>query len=1003
MSPCESSLFKSDEGRVMKQFKQHGLKLLLTALVAFNVNSCSAIEQQLGVTANFVEYDGMAGFFVINNSASPLQALQQYSFQIAGNSDDDDTMKPRVYAPGVAPFPQGWSYPQAQINGVTISDGVNSKPLINPNPFYGAQITGAHFTPGAGLFLTFNNPQLAAAPSLVADGNNKQICLLRSLGNSDPAGQGYNYVSMLMNTIPIRDANVVPPSASNIASIFAFEPGGSQGGYVFAAVSFDAMDNPESAGIAVLQVVGQAPQVKNQPTPAPANLSLMPLNVTGGTLPIDGGTGDQANNCAQALNTTAILGSSVARISSVNSMHWSQTLNCLFIGVTIGTPASNHEQIGLLIARMDGNNQLTIQPAVPLGQGVLATQTPVGITSSTPGFGVLRVKTMVTSTALAYAIVQNTENNNSVYAVPLVYSANGATLGNSVGFVSSSSNSTQVVTSGTMTNNATRGAVIGGGAVCGVDSTITDMKVVGDTVYVSVARNDGQPNAQAGVYLSQALFDQNGRITGWTSWVRMYGAQARTVTSGAQTEINSIDSAWGFWANDMVGTYWQWTGEPSNQYIKGLEWQGVAQANSAVAAINAAVPTTTIKGNSVNPILNAYSYDISSTGFSGDTIPSLIVGLGINSVVFAQTGQSNAIGNLLPASQLNFPPGNICVRTDAVLSTISSLCAGDISRKDKNAGWYLVGGYGGLAVLSQADGTGWWSPGLSNQLAYLKADTTTFKQLRPSNQPAGINFVDVVDITSDDNNFYVVDRNGLYQIPYNAAAFTATSPAALNETLLYSTQAQGAYPTTVRVINNVILLGTTNGLVWKVMGDPQWTTFDVGFNVVRQLDFKQDAAAQGRGNVYLLSINDNDTAYTYRLLVDSSVSSHGQIVQLVQESGQSQGNGSSISNPYYFAYGRIKAQVFNNGSYLFALRSFNGYRNNQGAIPPLLDRFVMNAALQYRRASAAVELGNNPATEYSIGTFLQDFATGAFMVSGPWGLKSYDATTQPVPQPVQGA
>ncbi len=212
------------------------------------------------------------------------------------------------------------------------------------------------------------------------------------------------------------------------------------------------------------------------------------------------------------------------------ALFWDSILQRLYIGLplTSGVALPTDGVISLIVANVTSNGVLNYVNAAPAAAFDAIHNNIVGAVNNgtTVNVSLFNVRTMHCSTGPFYLIVNGGVGapNNTLFALPLVN-------------VGDPTNPTQgVLANKTMFDSATKQfvvpavvnadlplasdpfAVVGAGPLpIQVPTAISDLVVVGDTVYVSFS--NVQDNAdETGILYSEALFDQNGVISGWTPW-----------------------------------------------------------------------------------------------------------------------------------------------------------------------------------------------------------------------------------------------------------------------------------------------------------------------------------------------------------------------------------------------------------------------------------------------------------------------------------------------------
>ncbi len=231
----------------------------------------------------------------------------------------------------------------------------------------------------------------------------------------------------------------------------------------------------------------------------------------------------------------------LSAISRITDMHWDNRLQRLYIG--IDAEAGDHPDAGaraIAVGRLVTGTMI-IDSFVPTHAIERNIDQIIGSIGQRSAVTIQKIRTLFTSTRLNYLIVARSEDSadihqSSIYALPLVdlqaienkrfnLSTKHGTLANchslpadrffqnyphqllGRGFTEAATNAEQVLTAD---NPA---AMVGGGPLpLGDDEQINDLFVYRDSVYAALS---------SVIFMSQALFDEHGRIKNWTSWQRV--------------------------------------------------------------------------------------------------------------------------------------------------------------------------------------------------------------------------------------------------------------------------------------------------------------------------------------------------------------------------------------------------------------------------------------------------------------------------------------------------
>jgi hypothetical protein len=310
---------------------------------------------------------------------------------------------------------------------------------------------------------------------------------------------------------------------------------------------------------------------------------------------------------------------------------------------------------------------------------------------------------------------------------------------------------------------------------------ITDMQVVGDTVYVSVGvdqtSRDQSHKADRGLFSSTAIFNKDGAIRAWTPWQRVTGA-------AYYNSLLSCDPVYGFGVDATSNNIWYLTSsnnDPNDKMsVSVTTWDEGDIKDDADKGRHTEKPLSAVLNNEFTNgvIINLFTFDGETPGFVAPVNNldyfNMIVATGYNKVALIQTwkGSNSAAG--LPTQK--FEKGvNIFVHDVPSLGNITSAEVSRIAAADK--GWLFVGGDGGLAVLCKnADGKGWdGKAGLDELKAGgFPGDTTAWKWKKLEG-PNGEKLLNIRKIVADGyaGFVYVMTRDAIYRFTPNETDFAA--------------------------------------------------------------------------------------------------------------------------------------------------------------------------------------------------------------------------------------
>lgn len=421
-----------------------------------------------------------------------------------------------------------------------------------------------------------------------------------------------------------------------------------------------------------------------------------------------------------------------------------------------------------------------------------------------------KINSMHTSTEYDYLIIHSSvgvagKSREGVYALPLLgeNDANGVPFNdpNKVGSLSAIDATTKVATfneppssQSTFISNDVASIKI-----CDASDSLTDLFVVGDTVFMCMS---GPTTATMGIWASSAIFNEKGIIAGWSAPYRLGGTIDR-VMSGA-IDLNTLS----FYmltaqTNDAASADFN-----TFNKIQVTNWGQTDKVTYAPSVNNLSVLLKTLFPVADGGLVGFTVFDAQTPGIK---MGSMVMGaaLGLNKVALIQLGKR--VNGLLVAETTFTLNTNVFVFDAATipeLKAIAPLTCVEVSRMTTaDSGWLFVGGYNGVAVLSNntaatadpfADsmtgsviGRGWASArGLSalrgdNINAFPSGDLATpttnwtFKKLAVASTDATpvTSLFNVRKMIAVNGNLNVVTLYGLYSLQMTGGNFSAAIPA----------------------------------------------------------------------------------------------------------------------------------------------------------------------------------------------------------------------------------
>lgn len=461
---------------------------------------------------------------------------------------------------------------------------------------------------------------------------------------------------------------------------------------------------------------------------------------------------------------------------------------------------------GVRAVILSGNKAIVNASAVTADSIVAAVGSSVTVSIQT-------VKTMYTSTNLDYLIVQGgvgtvDETRSQIFALPLINDPDQAdsfgTLANKNALPVDKYNSyppylfegrvfQQAATQpGDLFTSSDAPARVGGSVI--LPGSVTDLQVVADTIYATVAPEGGDViNQSPGVFYSQALFDAYGRIKAWTNWQR------------AGTQGNFFGLA----VDSGYSQFWVLQGADSSNVfnVRRTEW------GTGDSMLSGAVSERMPAGNYGVQGLVDIPYQHPAFDQTVGNRLSLAIATGNKRVLILQTGQDES-GIFTPNGLYNpvfestngtlqgfATPARLIDIQGGVLDNLQAIVTSALASDGTN-GWIVVGGFGGVAVLAQNDGTG-FTVGLQKDLVGFHA-ALAFRRLA--------NLTQVKKIIAINERLYVLTGDTLYRFTLTPAAIVNNEEPVI---LAQAAELESLIFEDIRVSGDLALLATSSGL-WRV-------------------------------------------------------------------------------------------------------------------------------------------------------------------------------------------
>jgi hypothetical protein len=278
------------------------------------------------------------------------------------------------------------------------------------------------------------------------------------------------------------------------------------------------------------------------------------------------------------------IGGELKGLGGICAMHWNTRLSLLYIG--LDTTAGDNPDDGarsIVVGSITKDKQLKLHAIAP--ESVFSTgreQEIVGSKGAGSRVTIHTIKSMNTSTSLDYLIVHGGNHTlyntkRFVFALPLVNMRTekgapdehemplhgqiackdtlpedlfGAVSSNAVFFGRRFKKPAHKPEDLPLARD--KSIMVGGGPL--VHGDIEDVVVQDDVVFVSVVH--AEQNQLPGIFYSRALFDEHGRVKGWSAWAR-----ASSIT----------DPVWRLKYNNIVGSFIALTADKANHPVNVVQ------------------------------------------------------------------------------------------------------------------------------------------------------------------------------------------------------------------------------------------------------------------------------------------------------------------------------------------------------------------------------------------------------------------------------------------------
>ncbi len=662
-------------------------------------------------------------------------------------------------------------------------------------------------------------------------------------------------------------------------------------------------------------------------------------------------------------------------------VEWSEMMNAWYIPLHVQAGFEKNEGVcALLVAHYDEKTGLDIRPFLPAS--AVTSDSIVAMTQPGGTVGIFHTASLATTTWLPYLVVVGGTDNSckrQVSALPVVGGLDWKTRG-----TLAKKNQTPVfefredeLLSRTFLEPALKpedvptvddAAVLVGGGLAPGD--VTQLSVSGDAVFIAV---DASQKTRGGIYHSQALFDGNGSIVGWTAWQRAAG----------------ITQPVSYFALDAVGggDYWY---APKNQdqrstEVMHTEWKSKSSDNTLEHTL------TELFKNIPSGIQDLKSYTYSDDGMSKaeGSRASFLIATGYEHVVLIQSG-SDSEGSFEPTKHFGdtqlfadgslkgFETGHqVLDISGGVLAELGPIVSSAFI-KDADNIWLAVAGTGGVAILARPDGTGIPADeGLGCCFKGLQSDMRFFK--------IG-SFKNAYSLLPCKNLLYIVTPTFLLEYPVSSNTIKEIVKCNVRAIAKNGLFEGHSYFLDAWASPKYLFIGTDKGLMYHPLEpfctnegcQASWKNVTIPYGagaVSRLYPIRASKHESGIFNLYVLSTSvSKDQTRVYRYILDES--GKEPLIDLLPDVLLK-----TAGKAYFINLGIYRNHFATDGALAFFTGSIFGSRS------PAVDTCLIDTLTRRRTFADGAQTVLKIADGSSIGAVLREPASGDLIAWGSFGAR----------------
>lgn len=549
---------------------------------------------------------------------------------------------------------------------------------------------------------------------------------------------------------------------------------------------------------------------------------------------------------------------------------WDDILQRWYIGITgTGNTDPNDGIRTIAIARLSGH-QLIIDELVPASvfDGT-NNDLLIGTKGSNQNGNVTDIITMHTSKNTAYLIVRGNQNKSSdIQAIKLVQSDDQTLQGKiadknsnlqdiyktsigSLAVYQKTLTPVPATTPAQLPSSTNPGTVPGDGIV--LQGTITSMKAIGDTLYVSTS---GSVNAALnGIYQTTAIVEPiNGNITSWTAWepVLLQNKNISFATVNRKTgTLNSLQTDDQGEVNTIVQT----------------QWIQAKDTNSSVAPLN-----DLLQENKTSLLQKCIYFPATTPGLGAGSLSvflyqqKAIVSFLTHTTTDGLQQQTTA-STFTDVQTITDQTNNIIFNANTLYinkNDLSSIgiptCSCIAYASSTNNAWLAFAGTDGITLLATPQGKGWpLNEGIGDNFSNLPTTYTSFFSKKIKN---------VKQLCCVDGFLFILTDTKLLRMPLDPNVLLNAPVSTIADSDAAPFANVGAF-TNIMASGPLVLLGTTNGLWFNSPGSNSTTLDNASdwqqailpesgpciqdFTVVSKTGYQGDATSNQGAIVYVYS------------------------------------------------------------------------------------------------------------------------------------------------------